>query len=128
MRVLLDTHTFLWWILDDARLSSQARAILKDGRNTLLVSAATGWEIAIKARLGKLTLPSEPLPFVAEQLSRNNLSPLAIDLAHTLHVYSLPDIHRDPFDRILVVQSLLGQLPILTVDPVMAKYGVEVIW
>ena len=78
MRVLLDTHSFLWWIMDDARLSLQARAVLRDGRNTLVVSAATGWEIAIKARLGKMMVPGDPAEFILQQIRHNYLSPLAI--------------------------------------------------
>ncbi len=128
MRVLLDTHTFLWWVMDDARLSLQARAVLRDGRNTLVVSAATGWEIAIKARLGKMMLPRDPAEFILQQIRHNHLSPLAIELAHALRVFTLPDIHRDPFDRILVAQSQLEQLPIVSADPQIRQYEVNVIW
>ncbi len=128
MRVLLDTHSFLWWIMDDARLSLQARSILRDGRNTLVVSAATGWEIAIKAGLGKIMLPGDPPQFVLQQIRHNHLSPLAIELDHALHVFTLPDIHRDPFDRILVAQSQVEQLPIVTADPQIRQYEVDVIW
>ncbi len=128
MRVLLDTHSFLWWIMDDACLSLQARAVLRDGRNMLVVSAATGWEIAIKAGLGKIMLPGDPPQFVLQQIRHNYLSPLAIELAHALHVFTLPDIHRDPFDRILVAQSQVEQLPIVTADPQIRQYEVDVIW
>ncbi len=128
MRVLLDTHSFLWWVMDDVRLSSQARAVLRDGRNTLVVSAATGWEIAIKARLGKMMLPGDPAEFILQQIRHNHLSPLAIELAHALRVFTLPDIHRDPFDRILVAQSQVEQLPIVTADPQIRQYEVDVIW
>jgi hypothetical protein len=71
MRVLLDTHSFLWWVMDDVRLPLQARAVLRDGRNTLVVSAATGWEIAIKARLGKMMLPGDPAEFILQQIRHN---------------------------------------------------------
>ncbi len=94
----------------------------------LVVSAATGWEIAIKAGLGKIMLPGDPPQFVLQQIRHNYLSPLAIELAHTLHIFTLPDIHRDPFDRILVAQSQVEQLPIVTADPQIRQYEVDVIW
>ena len=128
MKALLDTHAFLWWITDDPRLSSRVRELTGDSINTLFLSAASGWEIAIKAQLGKLQLPDNLERYIADQLSLNGFESLPIQLRHALHVYSLPDLHRDPFDRILVAQSQLEQLPILTVDPQIARYGVDVIW
>ena len=128
MKVLLDTHAFLWWITDDARLSSRVRELTGDSTNTLFLSAASGWEIAIKAQLGKLQLPENLERYIADQLSLNGFESLPIQLRHALHIYTLPDLHRDPFDRILVAQSQLEQLPILTVDPQIARYGVDVIW
>jgi len=128
MKALLDTHAFLWWITDDPRLSSRVRELTGDSTNTLFLSAASGWEIAIKAQLGKLQLPDNLERYIADQLSLNGFESLPIQLRHALHVYSLPDLHRDPFDRILVAQSQLEQLPILTVDPQIARYRVEVIW
>jgi PIN domain nuclease of toxin-antitoxin system len=128
MKALLDTHAFLWWITDDARLSSRVRELTGDSTNTLFLSAASGWEIAIKAQLGKLQLPDNLERYIADQLSLNGFESLPIQLRHALHVYTLPDLHRDPFDRILVAQSQLEQLPILTVDPQIARYGVDVIW
>ncbi|HEY3230232.1 MAG TPA: type II toxin-antitoxin system VapC family toxin [Roseiflexaceae bacterium] len=128
MKALLDTHAFLWWITDDPRLSSRVRELTADSTNTLFLSAASGWEIAIKAQLGKLQLPDNLERYIADQLSLNGFESLPIQLRHALHVYTLPDLHRDPFDRILVAQSQLEQLPILTVDPQIARYGVDVIW
>jgi PIN domain nuclease of toxin-antitoxin system len=128
MKALLDTHAFLWWITDDARLSSRVRELTGDSTNTLFLSAASGWEIAIKAQLGKLQLPDNLERYIADQLSLNGFESLPIQLRHALHIYTLPDLHRDPFDRILVAQSQLEQLPILTVDPQIARYGVDVIW
>ena len=128
MKALLHTHTFLWWITDDARLSSRVRELTGDSTNTLFLSAASGWEIAIKAQLGKLQLPDNLERYIADQLSLNGFESLPIQLHHALHVYTLPNLHRDPFDRILVAQSQLDQLPILTVDPQIARYRVEVIW
>lgn len=128
MRVLLDTHVFLWWITDDPRLSKQAREIISDGKNLLFFSAASGWEIAIKAKLGKLSVPDNLEAFIIEQLAENAITPLPVRLSHALHVYNLPVHHRDPFDRILIAQAQVEDLPILTGDPAIAQYPVEVIW
>jgi PIN domain nuclease of toxin-antitoxin system len=128
MKALLDTHTFLWWVTDDAALSPRVRQIISDGDNELFFSAASGWEIAIKVQLGRLKLPDNLERFIPEQLSINAIESLPIQLSHALHVYTLPDYHRDPFDRILVAQSQLENLPILTADPQIAQYSVEVIW
>ena len=94
----------------------------------MFVSAASGWEIAIKAKLGRLQLPDEPQRFILEQLSLNAIQSLPIQMSHALHVFTLPDHHRDPFDRILISQAQLEGLPILTADPQIALYPVEVIW
>lgn len=128
MKVLLDTHTFLWWITDHPKLPSRVREIIGDGNNELFVSAVSGWEMAIKAKLGRLQLPDEPQRFILEQLSLNAIQSLPIQMSHALHVFSLPDHHRDPFDRILISQAQLEGLPILTADPQIALYPVEIIW
>src|SRR3972149_12130605 len=126
MKVLLDTHTFLWWITADNRLSSSAREFITNGDNELFLSAATGWEIAIKAQLGRIKLPKEPHSFIAEQLRLNVIQSLPIHMSHALHIYSLPNHHRDPFDRLIIAQAQLENLPILTTDPQIAKYKVKV--
>ncbi len=128
MRALLDTHAFLWWIADDSRLSKKAREIIADGHNELFLSAASGWEMAIKARLGKLQLSDSLERFVPEQLIINGIEGLPVQMRHTLHVQILPDYHRDPFDRLLVAQAQLEGLPILTRDPYIARYQVKTIW
>ncbi len=128
MQVLLDTHSFLWWIDNDPRLSETAYATIQSGSNELFFSAASGWEIAIKTKIGKLRLPANLAQFITEELHRNNIAVMSIDLRHTLHVYTLPLLHRDPFDRILIAQSQLNEMPILTVDPTISRYGVETIW
>ena len=128
MRVLLDTHTFLWWIADDPQLSTTARQVMENADNTLYLSAASGWEMVIKACLGKLKLPDDVQGYVAEQIALNAIQVLPIEMSHALHVYTLPDHHRDPFDRMLVAQSQVEQLPILTIDPLIAKYAVATIW
>ena len=128
MRALLDTHAFLWWITNDPRLSRKVREIISDGENELFLSAASGWEIAIKAKLGKLQLPNDLERFIPEQMALNAIESLPVQMRHTLHVYKLPDHHRDPFDRMLIAQAQLENLPILTVDPQIARYSVKVIW
>ncbi len=128
MKVLLDTQTFLWWIANDSQLSERARTVIEDADHQLFLSAASGWEIAIKTRIGKLRLADDLQGFVSEQLRINAIQVLPIQMAHALHVATLPDHHRDPFDRMLVAQSQLEQLPILTIDPQIAQYSVTVIW
>lgn len=128
MRLLLDTHAFLWWITDDPRLSEKAREIMGDGKNQLFLSVASGWEIAIKAKLGKLKVSDDLEHFIPEQVALNAIENLPILLSHVLHVYALPDYHRDPFDRLLISQAQLEELPILTADSQISQYPVEVVW
>jgi PIN domain nuclease of toxin-antitoxin system len=128
MKALLDTHTFLWWNTDDPRLSAQAREVVGDGRNEIYLSVASAWEIAIKAARGSLILPEPPEQYVPSRLRLHRVQVLAIQLRHALMVYDLPIIHRDPFDRLLVAQSRLEDLPLLTMDPDIIQYGVAVVW
>lgn len=127
MRALLDTHVFLWWIIDNSQLSPLAREIISNGENELFLSAASGWEMAIKAKLGKLQLPGDIRSFIADQLAINNFAALPVQMNHALHVYTLPDYHRDPFDRLLIAQAQTEDLPILTADPQIARYPVKVV-
>ena len=128
MRLLLDTHVFLWWILDDPQLSARARRLIADPGNEVLFSAASAWEIAVKTALGRLSLPQRPQRFIPRQLAINGFQPLSIRLEHALRVYGLPDHHRDPFDRLLITQGIEDRLTILTADPQFAKYPVRVVW
>lgn len=128
MKVLIDTQVFLWWITNDPRLSPRAREIIADGANVVFLSAASGWEIAIKAKLGRLRLPDEPERFILKQLELNAIEVLPVQMSHALHVYALPYHHRDPFDRLLIAQARLEKVPILTADPQISRYEVEVIW
>ena len=127
MKVLLDTQIWLWAITGDARLGPKAQALLRARKNTPLLSIASAWEITIKFRLGRLPLPSEPETFVPARLARDGIGTLPIEMAHALRVASLPDIHRDPFDRILIAQAQIEDLPLVTADPQMAEYDVTVI-
>lgn len=128
MKALLDTHVFLWWIMDDPQLSDRSRELITNRNNIFYLSAASGWEIMIKARLGRLQLPKNPQRFISEQLSLNNIESLPVQMSHALHTITLPDYHRDPFDRILIAQAQLEKLAILSADPQIIKYEVKVIW
>jgi len=129
MIALVDTHVFLWWITDSPRLSEQARDIVGNSENRLFFSTASGWEIAIKAGLGKIIFKTDNLfNFINEQLEINSFTPLPVQMNHALHVNKLPHLHRDPFDRMLVAQAQLENLPIVTGDRQIAKYYVETIW
>jgi PIN domain nuclease of toxin-antitoxin system len=128
MRVLLDTHAFLWWIGADPRLPARARKLIADGRNGLFFSAASGWEIAVKASLGRIQLPAPMGRFLSEQLNLNGIAALPILMSHALGVHGLPFLHRDPFDRMLVVQAQMEKLGILTRDPQISQYDVETLW
>jgi PIN domain nuclease of toxin-antitoxin system len=128
MKALVDTHTFLWWVLDVPRLSPESRRILEDGANELMFSAASAYELALKAHSGRLTLPEPPETYVPSRLSANGFTPLPIEHRHALRAGILPWIHRDPFDRMIVAQAQLEGLPILTADPAIGRYDVETIW
>ena len=129
MRVLLDTHTFLWWTTrHGALVSERVRDLLADGRTDVALSLVSAWEIAIKAGSGRLELPAPVEQYIPDRLKRHGFELLQIELSHALHAGSLPRIHGDPFDRMLVAQAQVEGLPILTADPAIAQYDVEVIW
>lgn len=128
MRLLLDTQAFLWFVLNDARLSPTARTLLVDPANELLLSPASYWEIAIKVSLGKYQVPGSFKDFMDQQIAVNRLSILPITVAHSAVVASLPFHHRDPFDRLLVAQSLAENVPMVSSDPVVDAYGVTRHW
>ena len=127
MRVLLDTHAFLWWANDDPHLSAAARQAIAAAADACL-SIASCWEIAIKVGRGRLTLPKPIERFVPEHLGLNRVELLHIDLEDVARVVSLPCHHRDPFDRMLVAQALNDELTIVSADPIFKKYGVKRIW
>ncbi len=127
MKVLLDTHVFLWMQADPDRLAPDARRLVEDPRTELVLSAASAWEIAIKHALGRLPLPDSPARYVPGRMRTSGVTGLSITHAHALGVGELPALHRDPFDRLLVVQSAHEQCPILTADAQIEQYDVEVI-
>ena len=128
MNLLLDTHAFLWWIADDEQLSVAAREAISDPDNEILVSAASAWEIAIKVGLGRLKLPAPAKRFVPRQLQRNGFVSLPIQLEHALAVEDLPKHHKDPFDRLLVAQSRVDKLTLVTNDPLIQRYNIQTLW
>jgi len=128
MRVLLDTHSFLWWVSDAPRLSAKARAAISDPGNECLVSIASCWEMAIKLSLGKLKLSTAIERFVPDQLTANRFSPLEIGFRHVARVASMPFHHRDPFDRLLAAQALEERVAIVSADATFRRYGVKRIW
>ena len=128
MKLLLDTHCFLWWFVDDPRLGDRARELVGGGDNDVFVSAASSWEIAIKASLGKLTLPEPPDVYVPSRLAAQEMRGLPIEHIHALRVASLPAHHQDPFDRLIVAQAQIEKMPILTADPKIAAYEVDAVW
>jgi PIN domain nuclease of toxin-antitoxin system len=128
MRYLLDTHTFLWWNMDDAQLSPLARELIVDGNNEIFLSAATAWEIAIKTARGHLTLPEDPTRYFSNRMSLHGFQALPVQIHHAVQVYKLPMHHADPFDRLLIAQSQIESMPLISVDADIRKYEVEVIW
>jgi PIN domain nuclease of toxin-antitoxin system len=125
VRLLLDTHTVLWWFSDDLRLSVSAREAITNPANQLVVSAAVGYEIAYKQHLGRLPPLPEILP---DRLRRESVETLPISMDHTLAAAALRGPHRDPWDRIMMAQALAEQCHVVTVDAVFSDYDVPVIW
>ena len=128
MRVIIDTHVFLWWVEGDKALPARARAALANPENECLLSMASAWELSIKAVLGKLKLATSVQRYVTEHVAANGFRLLDIQIGHIGRVELLPAHHGDPFDRLLIAQGLAENLPIITADAVFAKYGVKRIW
>jgi PIN domain nuclease of toxin-antitoxin system len=126
MKVLIDTHVLLWGLTQESRLSEKVRALLP--ASDVWISVASIWEIVTKVQIGKLSLPTPLGPYLRAQLAANGVSVLPILLDHVLRIESMKVHHRDPFDRILIAQSLEESLPIVTSDPQFEKYPVELIW
>ena len=128
MRLLLDTHTLLWWLFDDPQLSAKARALIADPGNTVLVSTASAWEVATKHRIGKLPEAGEAVRRFASLIREARMEALPIGIEHALQAGSFSTAHRDPFDRMLAAQSLIEGVPLVTQDPAFGAFGVETVW
>ncbi|MBI3949248.1 MAG: type II toxin-antitoxin system VapC family toxin [Acidobacteria bacterium] len=127
MSLLLDTHAFLWFIDDSPRLSAHAKSLL-ESEAELFLSLASLWEISIKMSVGKLTLPQPYDLFIPQQLAQNDIKILPISIAHLAVVASLPLNHRDPFDRLLIAQAMIEQLPIVSADDHFDAYSIVRLW
>ena len=127
MKAILDTHAFLWAIAEDKKLSRRAQKIFT-GPSDLWLSIASIWEIMIKVQTGRLPLPVPTGPYIVKKLAENRIEVLPITLDHVLRTESLPLHHHDPFDRILIAQCVEAKLPIITADPIIERYPVQVIW
>ena len=127
MKALLDTHTFLWAIAQEGKLSRRAQQVYT-GSNDLWLSVASVWEILIKVQTGRLLLPQPSGPYLVKKLIKDKIEVLPVTLDHVLQVESLPLHHRDPFDRLLSAQSIEEGWPIVTADPLFEPYPVDVIW
>lgn len=128
MRLLLDTHAFLWWLAGDRRLSRKARAAIGDLDNAVHFSAASAWEIATKFRLGKLPGAAIVAHDIAGTVASQAFTPLAVSVVHAQRAGALPGSHRDPFDRMLIAQAQCEDLSIATNDEIFDDYGVKRVW
>ena len=128
MHVLVDTHAFLWWLAGNRRLSAAARDVIDNPDNSVLVSAASAWEIATNHRLGKLPGAAIVAGDIRAAIEDHGFQPFAITVAHAERAGRLPGPHRDPFDRMLIAQSLAHDLPLVTNESLFDGYGVRRIW
>lgn len=128
MKLLLDTHTFLWFIAGNQSLSSNARLLIEDAANDKFISPASLWEIAIKFSLGRLPLSAPFDALIPQQMSINGFELLPIEIEHIAAVATLPHHHRDPFDRLLVAQSLVERMPVIGIDVMFDAYGINRLW
>ena len=128
MRLLLDTHTFIWYATDNSRLSTIARSLINNGENDIFLSTASIWEMAIKHSIGRLSFSLPFMEFIRQQLSVSNIGILEINLDQIEVVASLPLHHRDPFDRLIISQAIAEQIPILSVDSVFDNYAIARLW
>lgn len=124
MKILIDTHILLWWLMNDATLTSDSRSIIQNPKNTIFVSSVSAWEIAIKKALGKLQAPDD----LDKAIARSHFQSLAMTIPHALGVTSLPTHHYDPFDRMLISQAKIEGCSLMTRDGRMGKYDIPILW
>lgn len=128
MRLLLDSHTLIWFFIGDRRFSDEIRIIIEDESNEKVISTASVWELSIKQSIGKLTLSLPIKAFIEQQLSLNDFKLLNITLEHIYCTATLPLHHRDPFDRLLIAQAMIENIPIASADSAFDNYSVQRIW
>ncbi|AUX45294.1 twitching motility protein PilT [Sorangium cellulosum] len=128
MKLLLDTHVWLWAVLTPERIASVARQALEDPHNTILISAASAWEISVKHATGKLPLPEGPELLVPRAIAALDAIELPVTARHAISSAALPYHHRDPFDRLLVAQALCEGSALVTMDEMLTRYGATVLW
>ena len=128
MRLLLDTHTFLWFVLNDPQLSAAAAALIADPANRIEISPASYWEIAIKIRIGKYALPDPLDVFMQRELAVNDFHVLSIEPRHTMPLTTLSFHHRDPFDRLLVAQAMTEEISLVSADSILYAYPIKRLW
>lgn len=128
MKLLLDTHCWLWWLVEPEKLSETARIAISTNDNELWLSVASIWEIGIKFKAGKLNLPQPPEILIPQQMQVDGVSALSITLPHALQAATLPLHHKDPFDRMLIAQTQLETMTILTNDTAFNSYDVTILW
>jgi PIN domain nuclease of toxin-antitoxin system len=128
MRLLLDTHSFLWFVTDDPQLSANAQALVADPTNEIVVSPASYWEVAIKVSIGKYPLDLPFGQFFTQGIEGNDFSILPVEIRHAEVLASLPMHHKDPFDRMIISQAIAEQIPVVSVDSTFDSYGVTRLW
>jgi PIN domain nuclease of toxin-antitoxin system len=128
MDILIDTHTFLWFIEDNYKLSKNAKEIIENENNRKFLSVASAWELGIKYSIGKIQLEQNFNDFIDEQLAVNNINLLPIKLTHIKIVAELSLYHKDPFDRLMIAQAIAENLPIISIDNIFDSYPIKKIW
>jgi PIN domain nuclease of toxin-antitoxin system len=128
VNILLDTCTFLWVITDNPKLSSKGKALFADSENDVYLSVASTWEIAVKHKLGKLPLPDAPDRYIPQKREQHEIDTLPLTEQATLYLPKLPDLHRDPFDRVLICQAIVEGMCLLTPDVLITQYPVHAQW
>ena len=128
MRLLLDTHTFIWYVTNSPKLNSTAQEVINDGNNKILLSIASVWEMAIKHSIGKLNFELPFMSFIESQMQQNSMELLNIKIEYLEIIANLPLHHRDPFDRLIIAQAMVEQIPIVGVDKAFDLYSVQRLW
>ena len=123
MKLLLDTHTLIWWLANDPTLSQAAKKVISNPDNLVFISAGSAWEMAIKKSLGKLDVPDD----LEIQIHNHNFEPLPITIAHGLAVEKLPHHHNDPFDRIIIAQAICESMTVITRDKKFSSYNISIL-